>query len=364
MARASPRPMVFGGVRQALGRLRLEGGTARILIRRAATPPEVSLLMRVVLVMTLIATVFAVFLLDRDGLRDNVDGHVSVIDVLYFTMITITTVGYGDIVPVSDNARLIDAFFVTPIRIFVWFIFVGTAYQLIIQRLLEEWRMTRLQKDLRDHVILCGYGHSGSIAAAELVQRGWKGEQLVVIDRQADEVERAAASGHVGLHGDASSEELLRVAGTERAHSVIVSVGRDDTAVLVVLTVREISRQVRVIASVGEQENAKLVRSSGANVIVSPPGFGGYLLADAVTSQATVDLLSEMLTYRGDHQLVERSPTTREIGQLARDLDGTLVIEVQRDGRRLGAWNHRDLRIEADDRLIAIDSDEALGRAG
>jgi len=106
------------------------------------------------------------------------------------------------------------------------------------------------------------------------------------------------------------------------------------------------------------------VRSSGADVIVSPPRFGGYLLADAVTSHGTVEFLSEMLTYHGDHQMVEREAARHEIGRNARELDGTLVVEVHRAGRRLGAWNHRDLRIEAGDRLLAIDSDEALNRAG
>jgi voltage-gated potassium channel len=362
MSRRAPRPTVFGGVRRALGQLRLERGSAPILFRRSARPPEVRLLLRVALVLALIASVFTVFLIDRGGLRDNIDGHVSVIDVIYFTMVTITTVGYGDIVPVSDQARLIDAFFVTPVRIFVWFIFIGTAYQLIIQRLLEEWHMTRLQKELQDHVILCGYGHSGSIAAAELVQRGWPRDQIIVIDRRTDEVEQAAAAGHIGLHGDASSEELLRVAGAARAHSVIVSVGRDDTTVLIVLTLREIAKHIRVIASVREQENVKLVRASGANVLVSPPRFGGYLMADAVSSDGTVGFVTEMLTFRGEHQMVERDAAPHEVGQIARDLDGLLVLEIRRGAQRLGAWQHRDLRIESGDRLLVIASDVALER--
>ena len=267
------------------------------------------------------AAVFAVFLLDRSGLRDQIDGDVSVTDVIYFTMITITTVGYGDIVPVSDQARLIDAFFVTPVRIFVWFIFLGTAYQLIIQRLIEEWRMTRLQNNMQGHVVLCGFGHSGSIAASELLLRGWQPGEIVVMDPDATEVQRAADRGFVGLHGDASSEELLRVAAVDRAHSVIVSVGRDDTTVLVVLTIREIARRVRIVACVGEQENVKLVRASGADVIVSPPRFGGYLMADAVESNATVDFVAEALTFYGGYQLHERDPTRAEIGRAARDID-------------------------------------------
>jgi voltage-gated potassium channel len=360
MTGRTPRPLLFGGVRRALGQLRLErGGVAPILVRRTAQSSEATLFVRVALVLALILMVFAVFLFDREGLRDNVDGHVSVIDVIYFTMITISTVGYGDIVPVSSTARLIDAFFVTPVRIFVWFIFIGTAYQLLIQRLLEDWRMTRLQKDLHDHIVLCGYGSSGAVVAAELARRGWSSEQVIVIDRDADAIQRAAAAGFIGMHGDASSEELLRIAGVERAQAVIVSVGRDDTTVLIVLTVRVLSTSARIVASVGEHENAKLARSSGANVIVSPPRFGGYLMADAVTSQDTVEFVGEMLSYRGDHQLVERRPVPTEVGRLARELDGTLVVEVRRGARRLGCWNHPGLRIEADDLLLVIDSAEA-----
>jgi len=352
-------PMVYGRVRRTLRRLRSQrgGAAAPILIQRQAASPEVLLAMRLGLVLLLLTAVFAVFLLDRSGLQDNVDGNVSVTDVLYFTMITVTTVGYGDIIPVSDEARLIDAFFVTPVRIFVWFIFLGTAYQLIIQRLIEEWRMTRLQRDLQDHVVLCGYGHSGSIAAGELLLRGWEPEHIVVVDSRREEVQRAAEQGFVGLHGDASSEELLRVAGVARAHSVIVSVGRDDTTVLVVLTVRDLARHARIIARVNEQENIRLVRSSGADVIVSPPRFGGVLMADAVESHGTVDFVTELMSFRGDYQLQERAPLPQEIGRAARDVEGTVVLEVRRGGRRIGCWVDKSIVIEAADRLLVIDSD-------
>jgi|OpeIllAssembly_1097287.scaffolds.fasta_scaffold12346_1 voltage-gated potassium channel len=358
-------PMVFGHVRRTLRRIRSERGGAHapILIRRQAAPPEVLLAVRAGLVLLLLAAVFTVFLLDRSGLQDNIDGHVSVTDVLYFTMITVTTVGYGDIVPVSDQARLIDAFFVTPVRIFVWFIFLGTAYQLIIQRLIEEWRMTRLQRDLQDHVVLCGYGDSGSIAAGELLLRGWEPEQIVVIDSRREEVQRAAEHGFVGLHGNAASEELLRVAGVPRAQAVIVSVGRDDTTVLAVLTIRELAKRVRVIARVLDQENVKLVRASGADVIVSPPRFGGYLMADAVASHGTVDFISEMLSFRGDYQLQERDPLPGEIGRAARDIEGSLVVEVRRAGTRIGCWQDKNLVIEPGDRLLVIDSDAVLAAA-
>jgi voltage-gated potassium channel len=358
MAARTHRRRHFGWVRRTMRRLRSERGegSAPILIRRSTTPPEITLVVRAGIVLLLIAAVFLVFLLDRDGLRDNIDNHVSVSDVFYFTMVTVTTVGYGDIVPVSDQARLIDAFFVTPVRVFIWLVFLGTAYQLVLQHLLEEWRMLRLQRELHDHVILCGYGHSGSIAASELLLRGWSAEQIAVIESDRDAVGRAADRGFIGLHGDASSEELLRVAGVDRAHTVIISVGRDDTTVLTVLTVRALAPRVRLVASVREPENVKLVRSGGADEIVAPPRFGGYLMADAVGTAGTIDFISDLLTYHGECQLVERAPRPQEIGKLAREVDGALIVELRRGGRRHGCWRDCTLRIEQGDRVLAIDA--------
>jgi voltage-gated potassium channel len=139
-------------------------------------------------------------------------------------------------------------------------------------------------------------------------------------------------------------------------------VGRDDTTVLVVLTVREIARQVRVIARVLEQENVKLVRASGADVIVSPPRFGGYLMADAVDSHGTVDFVSELLSFRGDYQLQEREPRDYEIGRVARELEESLVVEVRRGSSRLGCWADKGLVIQPGDRLLVIDTDHAIAR--
>jgi voltage-gated potassium channel len=164
----------------------------------------------------------------------------------------------------------------------------------------------------------------------------------------------------VGLHGSAGSEEMLRVAGAPRARAVIVSVGRDDTTVLIVLTLREIANKVRVIASVGQQENVKLVRASGADVIVSPASFGGHLMADAVESRGTVAFVSELLTYHGDYQVQEREPRAAEIGCPARDLVGSLIVEIRRGEHRIRAWEDRTLVIERGDRLLVIDSESVL----
>lgn len=345
-------------VRGTLRRLR-EGqgsGALPILVRRAPRAPEVTLLWRIAFILLLIGAVVITFILDRDGLVDHHDGHVSIPDILYFTMVSVTTVGYGDIVPITERARLIDAFFVTPVRIFVWLIFLGTAYQLVVQRLVEEWRMIRLQRELTDHVIICGYGHSGSIAASELLLRGWQPERIAVVDSSRENLARAADRGFVALHGDATGEEMLRMAGVQRAHALIVSVGRDDTTVLAVLTARSLARGIRIIASVREPENVKLVRNGGADEIVSPPRFGGFLMADAVDAHGTVAFVSELLSFRGDYQLVERAPRPQEVGRSARDIEGAVILEIRRRGERHFCWKDCSLTIAADDRLLAIDA--------
>jgi voltage-gated potassium channel len=330
------------------------GRRVRLLVRHEESTAARTLAVRVAIVLGLFLSVVAVLWLDRGGLRDASDGVVSFLDVVYFTMVTVTTVGYGDIVPVTDRARLIDALFVTPIRFFVLFIFVGTAYQMVFQRMMEERRMRKLEDSLSGHVIVCGFGHSGRIAAVELVAKGEKPEHVVVIDQSESAARAAAEAGFVALVGSCTSEEIMRRAVAQKARALLVCVGRDDTTVLATLTARQLSKDLRIIASVRENENAKLVRQGGADVIVSPARVGGYLLADAVESAYTVGLINEMLSERGRVRLSERAPGADEIGQQVRALP-ILVIGIERDKKRILFWDLGDTVVRADDLMLVIE---------
>ena len=152
------------------------------LKRALKVPVWADLGLRLGAALVLVMVVVLIHWIDRDGLVDNADGHISFLDVVYFTMISITTTGFGDIAPISDRARLVEAAIVTPIRVLVLFIFVGTAYTFIIKRSWEKWRMARIQAALTNHIVVLGFGISGSKAVQELIERGADPHSIVVLD--------------------------------------------------------------------------------------------------------------------------------------------------------------------------------------
>jgi voltage-gated potassium channel len=310
-----------------------------------------TLVMRACAVVALMLTVVLLFWFDRDGLKDAHDGEVSFADVIYFSMVTITTVGYGDIVPVSRRARVIDAMLVTPIRLFIWLIFLGTAYQLALQRLFEDIRIRMVRAKLNDHVIICGFGHSGSCAADELVARGFDKRQILIIDALQPRVEQAAERGFIGLLGNVTSEQVLRRSMLETAKALFVCTDRDDTNVLVVLTARHLSSTIRIISRVEEPENEKLLIQSGANATVLPSRVGGILMADSLESSALLKYVMDLISAGGKIVLEERGADAEDIGRAADDLPH--VVRVLRSGHVVDTADP-NARIQLGDRLITV----------
>lgn len=354
MPQTRHKPSRFRLTRRA--RLPWQAPRARTLFTRPSASPQRVLLQRVALVAGLCALAFAVLYLDRDGLRDASRNVLGIVDLMYFTMVTVATVGYGDIVPVTARARLIDAFFIVPIRIVIWFVFLGTAYQFVIQRVIEEFRMKRLQKQLRDHIVVCGYGLSGSVAVRELLESGLDPEALVVIDPQQPALEAATALGVAGLLGDPSREDLLQQAQVRLAKAVIISVSDDATAILLTLTVRSIAPTTKIVVRIQEQTFQRQLRQAGADVIVSSTKIGGLLLADAVESDYIVPFVNDLLSARGRVTLRERAATAQEVGCWSNAVTGAVVIGLVRSGRIVSFYEEPPCLIEANDLLMVIQS--------
>lgn len=328
----------------------------RTLFTRPAASPQRMLLRRLYLVIGLCVLAFTVLYLDRDGLRDANRKVLGIVDLMYFTMVTVATVGYGDIVPVTARARLLDAFFIVPIRIVIWFVFLGTAYQFVIQRVIEEFRMKRLQKQLSDHVVICGYGLSGAVAVRELLEGGFPADSIVVIDPQQAPLEAATRLGVAGLLGDPSREDLLQQAQVRLAKAVIIAVTDDATAILLTLTVRSVAPDTKIVVRIQEQTYQRQLRQAGANVIVSSTKIGGLLLADAVESDYIVPFVNDLLSARGRVNLVERPATSQEVGCWSNALPGAVVVGLVRAGQVRSFYEDEPCLIEAADLLMVIQS--------
>jgi voltage-gated potassium channel len=321
--------------------------------------PLPGLLRRIGLAIGLILAVTVLLWFSRGGLRDNShpERPLALVDVFYFTVVSLTTVGYGDIIPVTDGARLVNAVLLTPIRVFLWTLFIGTAYELIVQQYREKVQMRKLRQRLAGHAIVCGFGVKGRAIVAELRAHGQRPEEIVVIDPDETAAQEAAAQDLVALRGDASTEAILQAAAIEKAGHVLVASDRDDASVLICLTVRTLAPKVRLVAAAREEENVKLLYKAGADVVVSPSVSGGRLMAAAVRQQAVTVFLEDLLAFGGALDAGERVVRKEEAGLLVTDLpelQGKLVLGVARGEERCPFPRLADFPLQPGDVVVYL----------
>jgi voltage-gated potassium channel len=324
-------------------------------LRRAPTMPVWAQIgWRVLLVLGLIGLAVGVHWLDRDGLRDSAGGPISLVDILYFTMISVTTTGYGDIVPVTERARLFDAFVVTPIRVFVVMIFFGTAYTFLIRRTWDKWRMRIIQRRLTGHVVIAGFGSTGREAAEELIARGTPAEQIVVIDCLAEPIATAEGLGCTVLQGDATRDATLEAARVRTAAAMVVSAGRDDTSILITLTARHLAPALRISTTVLAEDNELLARQAGATTVVNPVSFAGLLLAGSCSGTHATDYLTDLASAAGRVQLNERAVRPDETGKPLATLSTGLGVRIFRNGKAYGFWEPEAAALQPGDVVVEI----------
>ncbi len=293
----------------------------------------------------------------RDGFVDNSHpgDQLSFLDSVYYAATSLTTVGYGDIVPVTPNARLMNTILLTPVRLLFLILFFGSAYEISVyfMRRTQERDVKDLNKKLNKHTIICGYGTTGRAAATTLISQGKAKSDIVVIDRLRESVDRALADGLSAFYGDATEEDTLRRAGVHKAEAVLVAPGRDDSAVLICLTVNDIEPDVNLIAAGMEEENIKLLYQAGADRVVAPAVMGGRLMAAASETQS-VPWYVEQVLGKGWTDRKERKVLPAEAGKRIEelpDLRDVLVLGVSRPPELI--CDHiDDLLLEEDDVIL------------
>ena len=315
--------------------------------------PVWELTRRLLLALALLSFTVLIVWLDRDGYTDSSDGEVDLIDAMYYTTVTLSTTGYGDIAPVSPQARLVNAFLITPLRIGFLVLLIGTTIEVLATQGRELLRVARWRKHMDEHVVVIGYGTKGRSAVDTLVNNGLDKESVVVVDPSSTALGDAHADGLAVVTGDATRREVLRRAGVARASQVIITTDRDDSTVLSTLNVRQLNPNAYIVAAVREQNNVELVRQSGADAVVTSSEAVGRLLGLSTLSPTLGEVMEDLLTYQGGLEVAERDLLVPEVGRTPQSLPDQ-VIAVIRDGVVHRYFDPVVTQLARGDRLVVV----------
>jgi len=319
--------------------------------------PLAAVTRRMLLAVGLLALASAIVYLDRHGYRDaaHPGKPLSVVGSIYYATVTLSTIGYGDIVPVTATARLVNTVVITPMRLVFLIILVGTTLQVLTRQTRENWRRARWRSRMSGQTIVIGYGTKGRSAVRTLRESGTARQSVVVVDLLPEAAADANAAGLVAVTGDATRREVLSRAEIGTARQVVIAVNRDDTAVLITLAARQLNPGVTIVAAVREEENQGLLRLSGADQVVLSSGAVGQLLAISAVRPAAGRVIGDLLDRGHGLDLVERPVAATEAGSSARDADGAVIALVRGDDV-LPADHPAARRLAAGDRLILVGS--------
>lgn len=270
--------------------------------------------------------------LDRDGYSDANGDGITLLDAFYYASVSLSTTGYGDIAPASTSARLANVLVITPLRVLFLIVLIGTTLEVLTERSRQAFRIQRWRHKVRDHVVVIGYGTKGRSAVNSLLGEGTEPGAIVVVDTDVTALEAASALGLVTVNGNGTRSDVLRLAGVSRARSIVVGTNRDDAAVLVTLTARELAPKAHIIAAVREAENVHLLRQSGADSVVVSSETAGRLLGMATRTPSVVELVEDLLTPDTGLAIAERDVEPSEVGGSPRHM-ADIVLGVVRGGR-------------------------------
>ena len=294
--------------------------------------------------------------IDRDGYRDSVDNELTWIDCLYYSGVTLSTTGYGDISPVTQSARLTNFLLLTPLRFAFIALFVGTTIEVLTKRSREAFREARWRKTVDQQYVVVGYGVKGRSAVKRLLANGVSPLAIVVVESTHAFDLDIQESRVVAVYGDARREETLRAAQIEQAKQVIIAVDSDDTAVLITLVARRLNPTANIVVAVREGVHNKTFKQSGANTVITTDESTGHLLADTALSPLAGEVLSDLLDPTEGLEVYQREVAKGDIGKSPSELAdaGDLVVSVIRNGVEHRFAYGEIGQLQAGDQIVSV----------
>jgi voltage-gated potassium channel len=321
--------------------------------------PLRALAFRLVLAIVLVLATVGIIYWDRDGCRDVNEDGLTLLDCFYYAVVSLSTTGYGDITPSTPEARLVNVLAITPARVLFLIILVGTTLEVLTDQYRNSLRVNRWRRKLKDHIIICGYGTKGRAAVSALLETGYDKSRIVLVENRDEAIRQAAANGLVVIEGNATRSAVLNQADVKHCKSVIIATDSDEASVLITLTVRQLTAgQVRIIAAVREQENAALLKQSGAHHVIVSSSTAGRLLGLTTTAPPLIDVVEDLLTPGQGMALAMRSAERAEVGRNPRELDA-LVVALIRRGKVLPLGGQQAITVDTGDMLVYIRDEDA-----
>jgi voltage-gated potassium channel len=239
-------------------------------------------------------------------------GEVALVDCLYMTIITLSTVGYGEVIPLDTAGRIFaSVLIVFGMGSLIYFGSTVIAFwvEFDLQRLRRRKRMQKTIDELSDHVIVCGVGVTGARVVRELVETKTK---FVMIDINNDKLTNVRemhleSYGHIPfIHGDATQDRVLLQAGVERASGVVAALRGDKDNLYLILSARQINPALRIVARAMEKDAPPKMLRAGADRVVAPNLLGGMRIASEMIRPDVVEFLDVMLRDREQNTRIEQ----------------------------------------------------------
>jgi voltage-gated potassium channel len=290
-------------------------------------------------------------------------------DSFYMVLTTVSTIGYGEIHPLSHAGRVFNAFVIAAGVTLVLLFFGGAAQALLefeLQSVFGRRRMDREIGRLSDHYILCGAGRVGRSAARELAR---KPLPFVIIDTDAAKLTRYSDEGWLSFTGDATQAAVLRQAQVERARGLVASATADATNIYIVLTAKSLNPNLNIIARASEEGAEQHLITAGANHVISPYNFAGYRIAQTFMRPHVVDFFDTAMNRQLPLEIeeVQVQPGSRVAGQTLegsriRQEMGVIVLAIKGEASDMRFNPSPDEVIHEGDHLIAMGQPDGLRR--
>jgi len=350
------------------GRFRIQpadgpgSGRLRFSSNRLGPVANIALRLGVALAALIITSVLVY--VERDCYADRgISGTLTPLDALYYATVSLSTTGYGDIVPICQSSRLANVLVITPLRFLFLIVLVGTTVEVLTRRTREDFRSSRWRKHVQDHTLIIGFGVKGRSAARTIVDSGIEPKSIVIVSEDRAAIDEATRLGYVGVIGDGRREDVLKDAVIERSSRIIIAVDEDDTSVLCTLTARRLAPTATIVVSARESVNAEILRQSGANTVIPTAESAGHLMGMSLIAPTAGELMEDLLDSAHGLDVTERDVLPSEIGRHPSDLDvtGQLVLAIVRGTTVLRFDEEGTDTLQAGDRLVVIRSSNGRG---